>query len=315
MGLVLITAPTEEPISRAEAKVHLRLDTGDGTIAEDVTLEAATYAAGADGSSSTVTGTEATLVMEINTVTSSTFTMQLQDSPDGSTWTAFGGSVESLRWTQQGSTGQATSFGAGDSNTTWQKSYTGTQPYVRAVLAFTAGSSANLTVRVIKLDRYTDQDELIDDLIAAARRRAENFLNRRFVTQTWDLMYDAAPSCDRFRLPWPPLQSITHIKYLPTDGSTLATLSTANYHISTPTNQPSYVKLSPNGAWPSVIDRLDAFQIRMVVGYGAASAVPETIKQAMRLMVGVLYRDRAAGDKDLLTPRVMDLLNTERWGW
>lgn len=311
MGFVLITPSTEEPITRAEAKTHLRLDTGDYTLAEDVCIEQATLTTDTNGASSSVAAYDVTAILELNTITSSWIFVKLQDSPDASTWTDVAGSTT---WTLQGSTTTAGSFVAANSNTTYQQRYTGTQPYLRGVVTFSIGASANLALRFVKNARYTDENTLIDRLITAARRRAENYLNRRFVTQTWDWMLDEAPTCDSFRLPWPPLQSITHIKYLPTDGSTLASYSSTNYHVATPTNQPAYVKLNPGSAWPSVIDKLDSFQIRMVLGYGAASAVPDTIKQAVCLMVGSLYKNRAATDQELMSGGVRSLLDSERWG-
>src|ERR1051325_11329554 len=80
----------------------------------------------------------------------------------------------------------------------------------------------------VELDFHSD-DALILGLIAAARRLAEVFCGRAFLTQTWDLTLDAFPSGwgprwpatlggrDAIRLPRPPLQSVSYVKYVDTD--------------------------------------------------------------------------------------------------
>ena len=43
---------------------------------------------------------------------------------------------------------------------------------------------------------------------------------------------------------------------------------------------------------PSIAQRVDAFECRYTVGYGAASDVPDVIKQAILLTLGNWYENR-----------------------
>lgn len=52
----------------------------------------------------------------------------------------------------------------------------------------------------------TDEDTLIDTLIAAAREDCEKFQNRAYISQTWELWLDAFPSRNYIELPLPPFQ-------------------------------------------------------------------------------------------------------------
>ena len=56
----------------------------------------------------------------------------------------------------------------------------------------------------------TDQDTMIDLLIAAARAGVEKYLGRALITQTLQLFYDSFPA--EIELPYPPYQSVSHIK-------------------------------------------------------------------------------------------------------
>lgn len=145
-----------------------------------------------------------------------------------------------------------------------------------------------------------DQDDVIARLVAAARRRCEAFTRRAFVTQTWDLTLDAFP-CWTIDLPRPPLQSVTHVKYLDTSG-VQQTLSAALYTVDT---KSEWARITPayGQSWPSTRDQVNAVEVRFVAGFGQPSTVPDDIKAAMLLMVGHLYEHREEV-ADLQTYRV-----------
>lgn len=140
-------------------------------------------------------------------------------------------------------------------------------------------------------------DALVDSMIVAARRFAEKFTRRAFVTQTWDFFADNFPACDRrnrwsaIQLPKPPLVSVTHVKYVDAAG-TLQTISTDVYDLQQPTDGPGQVFLKYGQSWPTSRCQANAVQIRFVAGYGTADAVPETIKKAILFMVGHWYENR-----------------------
>lgn len=146
----------------------------------------------------------------------------------------------------------------------------------------------------------SEEDSLISSLIAAARRWCEGYQNRAYVTQTWDLVLDAwpaAPEPDRIRIPLPPLQSVASVKYTDKDG-VQTTMPAADYLVDL-ASQPGRLVLAYGKSWPTATLRpAAAIEIRFTAGYGAAAAVPETAKQAIKLLVGHLYEHREAASVD-----------------
>lgn len=163
----------------------------------------------------------------------------------------------------------------------------------------------------------SDDDSLIDGLVIAARETAENILNRALITQTWQLVLDAFPSGSRvlsrfppttvvqpytamspwylsggFKVPFPPLQSVSSITYIDQEGSP-GTVTSSDYIVDT-AHEPGRVFLKYGASWPSVtLQPAAGVTIEYVAGYGDAAAdVPQAIKQAMFLIMGHLYENR-----------------------
>ena len=137
----------------------------------------------------------------------------------------------------------------------------------------------------------TADDTYIGTLITVARQNVENHLRRALINQTWELVLDDFPA-GVFRLPKPPLVSITSIKYTDEDGNE-STFSSANYLVDTDT-EPGRVVLKNGVCWPAVtLKEASAVRVRYVAGYGAAgSNVPQAIRQAILLVIGSLYENR-----------------------
>lgn len=136
--------------------------------------------------------------------------------------------------------------------------------------------------------RVTDsgEDDRIAALIAAAREEAETITGRAFITQTWRLTLDRFPLCGPIELPRAPLQSITSITYVDSDG---ASQTWANYRVST-NSEPGRVEPAYNEVWPTIRDVTEAATITYVAGYGDTSRdVPNGIKNALLLMVESYY--------------------------
>jgi len=138
----------------------------------------------------------------------------------------------------------------------------------------------------------TEEDTLIEALITAARAFAENYTNRVFLTQTWELVLDAFPS-GILELPKAPLQSVTSIIYIDNDG-TEQTLAASAYKQDTVTD-PGRIAPAYGTIWPSTRSEPNAVTIQFNAGYGDQAAnVPQPIRQAMLLMIAHLYDNRAA---------------------
>lgn len=134
----------------------------------------------------------------------------------------------------------------------------------------------------------TADDALLTALIKAAREHVEIITGSALVTQTLDIKYDSfGPQID---LPHPPLQSVTSIKYLD-DSGVEQTLASSVYRVNAD-RYPASITLDYNQAWPNLYPVSSPVTVRLVAGYGAASAVPQPIKQALLLLVGHWYENR-----------------------
>jgi uncharacterized phiE125 gp8 family phage protein len=131
----------------------------------------------------------------------------------------------------------------------------------------------------IKQAADTARDVVITSRIKSARRAAESFARRAFVTQTWDLYADEFE--DAFDL-LPNLQSVTFVKYTDEDG-VVQTMATTDYQVDTINHR---VVSAYDTEWPTIRAVPNAVQIRYVCGYGLAAAVPEEIKEAIKFTVG-----------------------------
>lgn len=144
-------------------------------------------------------------------------------------------------------------------------------------------------------DGLTAEDGLIASLIVAARQHAEQVTRRALITQTWDLYLDAFP-CGDIQLVKPPVASVTHVKYIATDG-TLTTWDSEDYETELPTGpwaQRGRIYPAYGESYPSTRGEPNAVVVRCVHGYGAASNVPDGIKAAMKLAIGHWYENREA---------------------
>ena len=155
----------------------------------------------------------------------------------------------------------------------------------------------------------TAESMLVDLYISAVTAKAENYLKRALITQTWELSLDLFPpsyltgvsslTCPigtyspRFGaipLPLSPVQSITSIKYIDGNGTT-QTLDPASYYLSK--DDPNVVMPAYGLNWPATRVQPGAVTIRYVCGYGDASTdIPEAIRVWILLNVANLYENR-----------------------
>lgn len=140
------------------------------------------------------------------------------------------------------------------------------------------------------------EDTVIREYIKAARRYCEQFQNRAYLEQTWDLWLEDWPSGDYIVLPRPPLVSVSYVYYYGT-GGTANTMTAGNYYVDTD-HEPGRVALEYGETWPSETLRPGhGVNVRFVAGYGSMpSYVPTEVKQAIKLLVGHMYERREASD-------------------
>ena len=140
---------------------------------------------------------------------------------------------------------------------------------------------------------HTDDDAMIAIYLQAARQHIDGrdgWLGRAIMTQTWELSLDCFPLDGTIRLPFPPLQSVTSVKYDDSIGDE-QTLAPDAYSVDAE-SQPGWVVMNAGG-WPATFAGINAARIRFVAGYGTAAEVPASIKAALLLMLGTLYENRS----------------------
>lgn len=149
----------------------------------------------------------------------------------------------------------------------------------------------------LRVDHSAD-DVYIAALIRAARNIAEGYTGLALVQQTWDMTLEGFCAAE-IRIPRPPLQSITWIKYFDSTG-TLQTWDAAEYDVDN-SRQPGRIQPSYGNAYPATRYQMNAVTIRFVAGYpvgspqdqaGYSENVPDEIKCAMKLIIGHYYEHR-----------------------
>ena len=122
----------------------------------------------------------------------------------------------------------------------------------------------------------TDDDALIDGLIATARTYCETFTGRAFVEQTLQLNLNRWPSKRAIVLPRPQLRSVTSVTYYLTDG-TPVTLTAGTDYLADTDSEPGRVILPYGKTWPTnTLYPLNPIRIIYTAGYPVEPAVDYT---------------------------------------
>jgi uncharacterized phiE125 gp8 family phage protein len=161
-----------------------------------------------------------------------------------------------------------------------------------SVTVTTVGTSELISVADAKHHARIDIDA-DDTLVANALKRAwievERDARRDFRSHTYDFAYDRFPNGRCLRLPRTPLSSVTHLKYIDTDG-TLTTWAASNYEVDEPRDT---IWLAWTIDWPAIRDIQNAVQIRAVFAHAATDEELELAKQAVLLQTAAWYEHRA----------------------
>ena len=145
-----------------------------------------------------------------------------------------------------------------------------------------------------------DDAQLIASYVAAATAHIDGpdgWLERCIGVQTLEARADVF--CDAMVLPYPPLVDIVGVKYLDGTGAEI-TLLPEFYE-----TRGTLIGSAFGKRWPSVAAHPESVRIQYRAGYAprtvgetTVSTVPESIKAAILLMTGDLYRNRStATDK------------------
>ena len=140
---------------------------------------------------------------------------------------------------------------------------------------------------------YPTEQPLLEMYITAATKRVEQITGRRLINQTWRYYMAEWPAGDYFKLPNPPLVSVTSVKYRDSDFAE-QTMSSGEYRVLT-NIEPGRVALDYGEVWPSdtLIDNTEAIYTEYICGYGAGRPdVPENLRLAIMQLVGHQYENR-----------------------
>lgn len=139
---------------------------------------------------------------------------------------------------------------------------------------------------------HSDDDTLIDSMILRARAAVEEYTRRQLLTATYKVFLDGWP--DVIKLPKPPLQSVTHVKYYDSTN-TLQTWSSANYQVDI-YSYPARIVPVQGVSWPTIYSRLNPIEIQFVCGHlnTGADLVPYQAVLAMLQLLSHWYEMREA---------------------
>lgn len=154
----------------------------------------------------------------------------------------------------------------------------------------------------------TSHDTFLDSLVTAARQKWERDTDTVCITSTvTERMTDLSGLA--IALAKRPVQSITSVQYVDSNGST-QTFSSANYSLLTHSPY-AQVLLGYDAIWPSPRGGIGDVTITYVAGYNGASAVPKAWKQAMLLLVSHWFENRSAvnvGSAVIELPQAYEML-------
>lgn len=287
-GTRCVVAPTVEPVTLAELKTHLGIDSG--TIASD----SAIYTSIAAGSHGVVAGytllgtavnvlghTTIVYLTPVNNGASGTVDVKIQESDSsGGTYTDW-------------ATGSFTQVTEANDTTIQEKAYTGVKAYIRTA-AKTLVAACEFGTSIMVWEPNTSEDDMLNELITSGRLSVENDTDRKLITQTWDYCPKNWPSGDRIKLPFGNLQSVTSVKWKATDGTETTLVENTDYIVMANGTQCGWIGLLYGGSWPTgTLYPHNPITIRFSCGYGSsASSVPVSAKQAIKRWCANNYTNR-----------------------
>jgi len=130
----------------------------------------------------------------------------------------------------------------------------------------------------------SEEDTLIDGLIAAARLSVEAHASVALISQTWKWVLDAWPG-DVLDLPLGPVSSIVSVVV---DGTTLL----ASTYILVPGRHARLLS-DTGGQWTSPTTKAGGIEITFVAGFGSSETdVPRDLRHAILMLVAHWFENR-----------------------
>ena len=141
----------------------------------------------------------------------------------------------------------------------------------------------------LRLETAAD-DALVTSLIITSRLHVEAALGLALTAQDWTLVLDAWPAAGTLAIPMRPVSAVTAVRTRAANGT--ATVFDPSNYILDGTGFPPRLVLA-SGTWPAPGRAAAGIEIEFTAGFGTlAAAVPEPIRQALKLLVAHWYEHR-----------------------
>lgn len=157
---------------------------------------------------------------------------------------------------------------------------------------------------------HADDDTYVSTLIIAARRQVESRTGLRLITQGWSLFRDCWPMQADLSLELSPVLSVNDILAYSWDG-TPSPYDAAHYYLDA-ASKPARVVLRQDRFPPMPGRNVNGIEVRFTAGFGAASAVPQELKQAVLILLAHWFDHRGDGDDALLPQTFSDIIRQHR---
>jgi hypothetical protein len=173
---------------------------------------------------------------------------------------------------------------------------------------------------VTRLNPMFAEDNLLNDIIVAAREDVEAWQGRKFLTQTWDYFpenwpgrrgYRGIPSMhpnDQYqnsyfqnsylgnyfiKIPFGNLQTIVHVKWTDVNGFETTLTEDVDYIVETNGDQCGRIVLPWGVVWPTgMLWPSNPITIRFICGWTTAALVPYRVKAALKMIMADFYEHR-----------------------
>ncbi|MBB5050548.1 putative phiE125 gp8 family phage protein [Afipia massiliensis] len=134
---------------------------------------------------------------------------------------------------------------------------------------------------------HGDDDAIITSLVSAARNHVEALTRCALITQTWRLVLDRWPDGGRIAPRIGPLRTLTAVRVFDPAGE--ASVIDPDIFV---VDVAAGVLAAPAWSLPVPGRSVAGIELDIEVGFGAASDVPQTLRQAIRMLVAHWYENR-----------------------
>lgn len=193
------------------------------------------------------------------------------------------------------------------------------RPVFKRLEELTAPAEQPITLSLLKSHlrvSHNAEDSYLSSLIPVATEMVERYLSRRLVVRSVRMWMDFIPGTGNeytlygagtaqipvryanigmfrwFELQGAPVTTIDSMEYIANDGSVNVFPSSLYIKDYVDQDMPARILLQRGAVWPTDLQVAHSLRVTYNLGYGAAAAVPATLKQAVLLIAAALFSNR-----------------------